>query len=351
MLSRKDEYLSLILELIYLEDRTEQFPAIADLLEQYHQQAVLERDFRRASRLFQALNEIKEVYAEKDELKSNLIDSIIALLGRKSNLVELRDALDLGSIADSSALLDYLRHFGPRSAGLVADVYERSTNSDCRRRALERLEEIGRTDLHELLGLVQDSRPALSQEIIELLGPSEDKRILTFLANVVSFQNKSIKLAAIRALGRRQDQAANKVLLGFLADSDEEVRVSALDHMKGAADPQVLSHIFEIIAGKGFARSSEREKRAFFGALGRSDSEEACAFLRRLLTTTTFLPRPKKIELSLFSIAALGQMSTSQAAEALREGARRRHGKVRRACLAALQARPDEPAIQRGKAQ
>ena len=142
-LSQEEEYLNLILEIIYLEDRPEQFPAIADLLEQYHQEAMQKRDFARAAKLLHALSEIKDVYAKKNKLKSDLIDSVIALLSRKNNLVELRDSLDLGSISDSKGLFDYLRYFGPRSAGLVADVYERAPNQDWRLRALAILKEIG----------------------------------------------------------------------------------------------------------------------------------------------------------------------------------------------------------------
>jgi predicted DNA-binding protein YlxM (UPF0122 family) len=340
-LSHKDEYLSLILEIIYLEDRPEQFPAIADVLEQYHQQAIHEGDFRRASKMLRALNEIKEVYANKNKLKSDLMDSVIALLSRKSNLVELRDSIDLGSISDSQGLFEYLRFFGPRSAALVADVYERATSQDWRRRALDILKEIGKADLYELIGLVQESRPALSQEIIGLLSESEDKRIVTFLANIVSYKNTSVKLAAIRALGRIQNQAANKVLLGFLTDPNEEVRVYALDNMKKVADKQVLSHIFEAIAEKGFAKKSKREKKALFGILGRSDSEEACAFLGEILTNVPFLPKPKHTELCLYSITALEQMNLSPSKDVLKEGAKRRHRKIRSACLKALQAKSE----------
>jgi HEAT repeat protein len=340
-LSHKDEYLSLILEIIHLEDRPEQFPAIADVLEQYHQQAIHEGDFRRASKMLRALNEIKEVYANKNKLKSDLMDSIIALLSRKSNLVELRDSIDLGSISDSQGLFEYLRFFGPRSAGLVADVYERATSQDWRRRALDILKEIGKADLYELIGLVQESRPALSQEIIGLLNESDDKRIVTFLANIVSYKNTSVKLAAIRALGRIQNQAANKVLLGFLTDPNEEVRVYALDNMKKVADKQVLSHIFEAISEKGFAKKSEREKKALFGILGRSDSEEACSFLGEILTKVPFLPKPKHTERCLYSITALEQMRLSPSKDVLKEGAKRRHRKIRRACLKALQAKSE----------
>jgi hypothetical protein len=340
-LSQEEEYLSLILEIIYLEDRPGQFPAIANILEQYHQEAIQKGDFRRAAKLLHALTEIKEVYAKKNKLKSDLMNSVIALLSRKSNLVELRDSLDLGSISDSQGLFDYLRFFGHRSAGLVADIYERATNQDWRRRALDILKEIGEADLQELIGLVQESRPALSQEIILLLSESEDSRIVTFLANIVSYKNTSVKLSAIRALGRIQDKAADKVLLGFLADPNEEVRASALDNMKKAADKQVLSHIIEAITDKSFAKKSDREKKALFDILGRSDSEEAGAFLGEILTRVPFLPNPKHTELCLLSVDALAQMSLSTSKEVLKKGAKRRHRKIRSACLKAIQAKSE----------
>jgi HEAT repeat protein len=269
------------------------------------------------------------------------MDSVIALLSSKSNLVELRDSLDLGSISDSAGFFDYLRYFGPRSAGLVADVYERATNQEWRRRALDILREIGKTDLQELTGLVQESRPALSQEIIRILSESKDSRIVTFLANIVSYNNTSVKLAAIRALGQVQNEAANKVLLGFLADPNEEVRTSALDNMKEAPDKQVLSHVIEAIKDKTFRRKSDREKKALFDILGRSDSEEACGFLREILTKVPFLPNPKHTELCLYSVDALEKMRPATSKEVLKEGAQRRHRKIRSACLKALQSKSE----------
>lgn len=340
-LSREEEYLSLILEIIYLEDRPEQFPAIADILEQYHQQAIQKREFRRAAKLLRALSEIKDLYATKNKLKSDLIDSVIALLSRKSQLVDLRDALDPNSVSDSKGLFDYLSFFGSRSAGLIADIYERATNQELRQKALEILKEIGRTDLPELMALVQESRPALSQEIIRLLSESADIQIVTFLANIVAYKNIPVKLAAIRALGRIQDEGANKVLLGFLADPNEEVRVCALDNMKKAADRQVLLHITEAIKDKSFAKKSDREKKSFFGVLSRSDSEQACSFLGETLARVPFLPNPKHTELCLYSIAALKEMRLSNSKEALKKGAKRRHHKIRSACLKALQSKSE----------
>lgn len=340
-LSNEEEYLSLILEIIYLEDRPEQFPAIADILEQYHQEAIQKGAFRRAAKLLRALSEIKEFYATKNKLKSDLMASVIALLGRKSYLVELRDSLDPGSISDSKGLFDYLRFFGSRSARLVADVYERATNQDMRLKALDILKEFAKSDLNELMALVQESRPALSQEIIRLLGETGDLRIVSFLANIVAYKNTPVKLTAIRALGRIQDEAANKVLLGFLADPNEEVRTTALDNIKKAADRQVLSHVIEAISDKDFFKKSDREKKSLFDVLGRSDGEDACLFLGAILTRVPFLPNPKHTELCLHSIGALEQMRLTASTEVLKKGAKRRHLKIRNASLKAIQSKSE----------
>jgi len=348
-LSQDDEYLSLILEIIYLEDRPEQFPAIANILEQYHQEAIQKKEFRRAAKLLQALTEIKELYATKNKLKSDLMESVISLVTRQSQLVDLHEGLDPDSISDSKGLFDYLLFFGTRSVGLVADVYERATSRDFRLRALEILKEIGKTDLHELMKLVQESRPELSQEIIRMLGESADPGAVHFLANIVAYKSVPVKLAAIRALGRIPNEAADKVLLGFLADANEEVRVAALNSMKRVSDRQGLAHIIETIRDKGFVRRSGREKTALFGALGRSDSEEACSFLRGILARVPFLPSSRHTELCLCAIGALEKMDLPGAREALKKGAKRRHHKIRSASLKALKTKAETPITYTGR--
>jgi HEAT repeat protein len=157
----------------------------------------------------------------------------------------------------------------------------------------------------------------------------------------VAYKNTPVKLTAIRALGRIQDEAANKVLLGFLADPNEEVRTTALDNIKKAADRQVLSHVIEAISDKDFFKKSDREKKSLFDVLGRSDGEDACLFLGAILTRVPFLPNPKHTELCLHSIGALEQMRLTASTEVLKKGAKRRHLKIRNASLKAIQSKSE----------
>jgi len=347
--SPEDEYLNLVVELIYLEERADQFPAIVDVLEQYHQDIMAKKDFAKAAALIRALSEIRERLAKKDKRKSELISSVISLLNRKSVLVELQATLDIGSVSDLDGLYAYLKLFGPDAAPLLADIYERVRSTEWRKKALEMLTKIGQDDIQKLGTLIQESRPTLSQEIIRLLRESQDKRVVTLLANLVSYRNPAIKLAAVRALGRISDGAANKILLGFLSDPSEDIRITALDNLKKTDDGSVISHITGMISEKSFVKKSAREKKAHFDFLGRRDSKEACDFLAGVLRRVPFLPNPRHTELCLFAVSALAKMSRPLSLDILKEGSGRRNLKIRTACLKALQVRTEVPITYTGR--
>jgi hypothetical protein len=339
--SREDEYLNLVVELIYLEERADQFPALVDVLEQYHQDIMTKKDFAKAAVLIRALSEIRDRLAKKDKRKTELIDSVIGLLNRKSVLVDLRETLDLGTVKDLDGLFAYLKLFGSEAVDLLADIYEGIRSAEWRKKALEMLTTIGQDDIQKLGTLIQESRPTLSQEVIRLFKESQDNRVIALLAKVVSYKNPAIKLAAIRALGKIPDEAANKVLLGFLSDPSEDVRITALENLKKTGDRQIISAITGLISEKKFFKKGGREKIALFDFLGRSDSEEACAFLARILRKVPFLPNPRHTDLCLFAVSALTKMKRPRSLDLLKEGSKRRNLKIRNACLKVLQARSE----------
>ncbi|MBN2409128.1 MAG: HEAT repeat domain-containing protein, partial [Candidatus Aminicenantes bacterium] len=342
-ISPGDEYLNLVVELIYLEDRADQFPAIVDVLEHYHQAIVAKKDFARAATLIRTLSEIRDRFAKRDKRKSELIGSVIDLLKRKSVLADLKDSVDLTSVQDMNGLLAYLKLFGAQAAVLLADIYEQIRDPDWRGPVLGMLAEIGHEDIRALEDLIQESRPGLSQEIIRFLKEKKDLRLVNLLAKIVSYKSPVIKQAAIQALRDVSDGAADKILLGFLADDNEEIRIAALDSLTGDAAKPIIAHIKRLIAEKKFAKKSPREKKALFAVLGRSDGEEACRFLADIFSKVPFLPSPKHTELCLYAVSALEVMRHQRSLEILKKGSKRRHLKIREACLKALQSKSKIP--------
>jgi len=333
--SSEEEYQSLVLEILYLEDRPDQFPAIAAVLKQLHLEALNKRHFRGASRLLSSLREIKEDFLEKDENKAGFIEAVIQELSQERLVIELEDSLDLSRVEDIDSLLSYLHLIGSRAVRLLAAVFERASDPIIRQKALRILEEIGEKDSGALMALAQDSKPALTREIIRLAGRLRDKKTIPYLAGFLGSQNAEIKLEAVRALGETADKTAAKVLLGFLADEDERVRTGALQSLL-KVDETVLPHILAFAREKEFKKKSLAEIGAAFETLARSESNEACHALKEFLRIRPWWPAPRKTEIALVAAAALEKMAIPLALEALKEGTRCRSKKIKQACAKAL---------------
>lgn len=335
-ISPEEEYLNLIIEIAYLEDRVDQFPGIADVLKHYHQEAVQKNDFTRAARLLQSLHEIRDTFATKDEKKAAFLEAVVTEIIQGSLIAELPDSLDLSQVEDIDSLLAYLKLIGPRAARSVAAVFQHSSDERLRRAALNILDEFGRQDSGAVMSLAQESRPALTREIIGLFSRIRDKRIVSYLAGFLRYRNKAIKLEAVKALGEIDDETAGKILIGFLSDEDEEVRTAAARAIKPFQKP-ILEHFLMLARDKAFRKKTTSEREAIYEALARSSSAEACDLFRKTLRKTSFLfPSRDKTEMAILAASALGKMATPVAEDALKDGAKSRSRRVREACHRAL---------------
>jgi len=336
-LRAEEEYLNLMVEIIYLEDRLEQFPGIADVLKQRHQEAIRKTEFATASLLLRSLHEIKDIFAATNKRKADLVEGLIKEMTQETALAQLQQSLDLGAVTDLESLFSYLKLVGPEAARLVADLFENSKDPVFREKALDLLKQFGQADAGALMLLTQESKPTLAREIIAFLSHSEDRRVIPFLASFLGYKNKEIKLEAIQSLGKIENEKANKILLGFIADADEDVRTAAAENLKFFKDRQILDQIIALVSAKAFPKKSSKEKKAFYDFLGKSRSEEACVYLRKILRKSPFSPSFKQKEACLCAVRALEIMASPAAKEALKEGAQRRRGKIRKACLQALE--------------
>jgi HEAT repeat protein len=337
-ISAEDEYLNLLVEVIYLEDRGDEFSGLADVIRQYHGDLISRGDFVRASRLLRSLIDLRDALAKSNSAKAAMLSGAFQEITGKAALVELEESLRLHGAGDDETLFCYLGLIGPAAARLIAELFERAKTQSVRALALEALKNIGREDTAALMLLPQESKPALTKEIIGMVTGSRDKRIISFLAGFLSYRNASVRLEAVRALGRAADDAADKILVGFLSDSEEPIRIATLEGLRPNADRQVVRQVLDRAGGgAGLKKKSAAEREALMAFLGRSRSEDACAWLRRILGRTPFLPDGKHTEICVAAAAALANLAYPEAREALQKGSRKRQRKIREACLTALE--------------
>ncbi|HEX2695319.1 MAG TPA: HEAT repeat domain-containing protein, partial [Acidobacteriota bacterium] len=335
-ISQEEEFLDLVVEIIYLEKDLDQFRASLDVMMEYHLDQLQEGNFQVPILIVRKVQDLRDFLAGRDAAKVDLLDGFLKTVVSERTLGAVKELFKTSSGVDIGAFFGYLKLLGERALPLAAEVYETSTDPEFRAKVMGFVRELDLKDLGTLTTLANDSRPDLSGEIIRHIAGSRDPKAPQYLAAFLGFQHQGIKLEAIHALGRFEDAMANKILAGFLKDADEELRVQAALRLKYLGDkPRLLAIILEA-SERSFRKRSDAEKQAIFDFLGRTRTDEAFAFLKGTLERRILFSSPADIATRLFAVRGLEKMATPAALDALRRGSRSRLKKLREECAAAL---------------
>lgn len=335
-ISSEDELLSLLIEMLYLEERPEQFNITLNALAHFQKDLLLKGDFSRALQLFILTLELKESLPPQFDEEAKLLENFLKDLSNSNSLASIKKVSQSGQVSDLKSFFNYLKLLGPEAIHLVGDLYEDSKDPGFRINALDYFKELGQKNIAALMDIVHDNRPALATEIISLSSAFNDKRTIHYLANFISYKNKTIKFEAVKALGKFGDKAANTILMGFLADKDEGLRILAAQELQPSGDSSILDRIKQLVLNKKFIKKRRMEKKALLELLGRSQTEEACDMLRNIMKKISIFSLPKRIETSLCAVSALEVMQTPEAHKALDEGVHMHNKKISQACKYAL---------------
>ena len=220
----------------------------------------------------------------------------------------------------------------PTAAGL----YEFQADPAVRDRILSFIEEMAGGDPNLIISLAHDSRPALSMRIIATLVRMPEGKGVPSLLAFVMFKNREIKLEVIHSLGDVRSEMANRILMGFLNDPDEDLRIQAAMKLDPSEEKSRIGHIIREAGSPGFQKKSLKEKQAILSFLGRTRSAEALAFLEAALARTTLWPSTRNLEMRLAAVQGLESMATPEAVRALEWAVGLRGKRIRQAAEEAL---------------
>jgi hypothetical protein len=342
--SAEEEFLDLLFELLFLEERPDHFQKILTFIEKHHLALVRGRDFSHAVRLLDQLKDLTDVLAGPSPERSKSLGGFILAASEAAPLDLLGEALKLLRPGDLPPFFEYLKHIGPRTLRLGAEIFEAYADEDVRAAALSFLREVGRLDVTLLAGLAKEGNPELTQAIISILGDAGDKRALPLLAAFLTYRNTDVKVKAIRALSNFEDELASKIKIEFFQDPDPRVRTAAAVALDPGKDPKALDVLLAAArTTKTLHGKSRDEKEAIFGGLGRSRTSEAVEALRMILTKRGLFAGVRVDETRTAAAEALSRVGTAPAVEALEAGSKSRGRRVRQACRRALEEiRPGE---------
>ena len=220
----------------------------------------------------------------------------------------------------------------PTAAGL----YESQADPEVRARILSFIEEMAGGDPNLIISLANDSRPSLSMRIISTLVRMPSGKGVPSLLSFVMFKNREIKLEVIHALGDMRSEMANRILMGFLNDPDEDLRIQAAMKLDPSEERSRIEHLIHEAGAPLFRKKSLKEKQAILSFLGRTRSSDALAFLEAALARTTLWPSTRNLEMRLAAVQGLESMATPEAVSALESAAGLRGRRIRQAAEEAL---------------
>lgn len=332
----EEQFVNLTTEVVFLESDLAICASSLDVLFDFHLDQLGQGHFPVATMIIGKVRDL-QAHLEADAAEKNrlLEGSLKKLLGPKT-LEAVAALLATTADVDWSALLGFFKLLGPMTLPMAAGLFEAQRDQAARAQILAFIEETGSQDPGLIVRLANDSRPALSQEIIRILMGLPDNRGIVHLSAFLMFKNRDLKLEVIHALGDRKDEMSNKILMGFLNDPDEELRIQAAMKLNPTEEKSRIVHVIREASDPGFRKKSLKEKQAILSFLGRTRSAEALTYLTACLVRTTLFPSSKNLEMRLAAVAGLESMGTAESQATLEEGTRMRGRKVREACAEAL---------------
>jgi len=342
--SPDEEFLNLMVEILNLENEKDVLATNLDILMEYALDQLQQVNFGFVVLLVLKLRELRDHLSAEHPEKSGSLEAFLKRISGGKTLDTVKELFKKNQPLDWDALVDFLRILGKPALPLTADVYESIPNPESRGKILAFIREANAGDPGALARLAADERPLLSRAIIEFLSRDYGKKGLPHFAVFLGFKDKEIKREVIRVLGEARDETAGHILLGFLNDKDEDVRIEAVFRLDPAEARSRVRHLVQEAASKLFRSRSMKEKQAFLSFLGRTRAEEALDFLGKIMAKKALWLSAKTKDMKIAAVAGLEKMGTAEAVEILEKGARSRHKPVREACARALGAMRKEKA-------
>lgn len=334
--SQINELVTLLFEILFLEDRQEQFSISLNVLEKCHTQIVFHADFINASSLLERLLDLRATVAEKSEEKTQLIDDLLSHVKGPNALERLKSLVLEKKVKDFPAFFRYLQLMCPEAIRLAGELWEESRDEKIQAETTKFLVKCA-LHYHEAVAALMDgSRPLLTKEIITVLGQAGKPEVVPYLKGLASHPEKTIRTALILSLSLIEDENASREIIGFLFDKDKDVRSVAAHHLKYVADEECLQKVMQLAKSREFKKKAKPEKKAIFSFLASSQKTQIFQFLFTLMKKSRLFSRTKHLETRLCIVNALEETAVPEAITILKGGTRLRHKTIQQACQLAL---------------
>lgn len=230
-------------------------------------------------------------------------------------------------------LLYLLVTLGARVVSPLLERLKKEEDRSARRRLITALIRQGKDAVPLLLKALNDPRWYVVRNIALILGEIRAEEAVGLLAGPLKHEDHRVRREVVRALGRIGGQKVSAPLLEALHDQDPVVCRSSIAALGTLKETRAIPALIEIAS-----RHKDLDlQKAAIAALGQLGGAQAFRLLSTLLRRQGLLRSHTQEELKIAAAAALGRMRTAEAFEVLKAAAEASRGRVRQACLQALE--------------
>jgi hypothetical protein len=309
-----------------------------------HLKAYLKTLFKRADLgnavlLLNSITDLQKALRSSSPARSEALLEMIRDITRGVDLTVIAEIARPERIEDPRTLYEFLALMGPAVLKIGTDVFESTSEPAWREAGIEYLRVMVRDYPTETFATAQNRKPELTKTLINLLGERDDKKSVLQLATFAKSVNSEIRLEAVRTLGTLSHDLARKIILDYLNDPDERIRVEAARAARLESDEKNLAQMLQLVSSKAFLARSSAERGTLLLAVGRSNTVEAAEVLKALVRKKRLFGGERLQETRLLAVAGLASMKIPEAREALIAGSQVSNQAVATACAQALRKR------------
>lgn len=337
-LPQNEELARLVLEVLYLEDRLEQLPSFKASLHQIYKELLRAGKIGAITSFLRDLIALKKFFSSREPQKAELIETFLAEIGENDYLTLIRDLYySSGDTIKKQDWLDYLQGLDQTGLLYLATIYESYQVEPppfLDEISMPLLEKWADHRPEELMKIARQSRPYLSRLIIRALARHPSRQVISFLGSFIRSNQPILRREALEALSLLESASAQKIMLGYLYDQNEEIRIAAARMIK-VLDETVLAHLLKLAKISHLKQKSDREIEAFLEALAQTNHPKVKKYFQELFRLT-WLFRPKIKKIAQLAIDVLKRTPNAQAKELLQEIKEKGRSQLRKYCQALL---------------
>ena len=331
------ELLDILFHILQIEKELDSYTEIIKNIEKALKSMVLAGDYSRVIPIMTTLKTLSKAENNFSQAHAEEAQRAIDALGDEEFLNQLTHSLNVNKIDETDALASFLSMLDKKAiipmAGMMGTLEQMKT----RRLVCDALAILAKDRIEPLLEKLYDSNWFVVRNIVYIMGKIRDPRVVSCLKRIKNHSEPRVRKEIVHTLTEIKSDESTELLLAFLNDNNDTVRVAALRNLITLNYQKAIPVILNIISAESFDAKDVFEKKEFFDALGKLGSKEILPYLKGLLMKRPRLFGKSKIEeLRVYATLALKRMNIPEAIEIMQEGASSPDKNVKKICEDAL---------------